>query len=275
MTLKRIGFIGGGNMARSLIGGLVAAGTPPDIVKASDPEKTIRASLASDFGIETTGDNAEILEASDVLVLAVKPQVIEKVLTPLSSSFDAHKPLVISVAAGIPIASIEKWANTDLAVIRVMPNTPALIGAGAAGLFANPRTSVEQRAAAESIIQSVGTSIWVGDETLIDTVTAVSGSGPAYFFYLMEAIIEAGVAGGLEPSAARALVLQTALGASRLALSSDEPPAELRRRVTSPGGTTEAAISSLTEDQCSGSIIRAVDAARLRSIELARSLGEP
>ena len=275
MTLKRIGFIGGGNMARSLIGGLVSAGTPPDIVKASDPEKTIRASLASDFGIETTGDNAEILEASDVLVLAVKPQVIEKVLTPLSSSFDAHKPLVISVAAGIPIASIEKWANTDLAVIRVMPNTPALIGAGAAGLFANPRTSVEQRAAAESIIQSVGTSIWVGDETLIDTVTAVSGSGPAYFFYLMEAMIEAGVAGGLEPSAARALVLQTALGASRLALSSDEPPAELRRRVTSPGGTTEAAISSLTEDQCSGSIIRAVDAARLRSIELARSLGEP
>ena len=271
MTLKRIGFIGGGNMARSLIGGLVAAGTPPDIVKASDPEKTIRASLASDFGIETTGDNAEILEASDVLVLAVKPQVIEKVLTPLSSSFDAHKPLVISVAAGIPIASIEKWANTDLAVIRVMPNTPALIGAGAAGLFANPRTSVEQRAAAESIIQSVGTSIWVGDETLIDTVTAVSGSGPAYFFYLMEAMIEAGVAGGLEPSAARALVLR----ASRLALSSDEPPAELRRRVTSPGGTTEAAISSLTEDQCSESIIRAVDAARLRSIELARSLGEP
>ena len=275
MTLKRIGFIGGGNMARSLIGGLVAAGTPPDIVKASDPEKTIRASLASDFGIETTGDNAEILEASDVLVLAVKPQVIEKVLTPLSSSFDAHKPLVISVAAGIPIASIEKWANTDLAVIRVMPNTPALIGAGAAGLFANPRTSVEQRAAAESIIQSVGTSIWVSDETLIDTVTAVSGSGPAYFFYLMEAMIEAGVAGGLEPSAARALVLQTALGASRLALSSDEPPAELRRRVTSPGGTTEAAISSLTEDQCSESLIRAVDAARLRSIELARSLGEP
>lgn len=275
MTLKRIGFIGGGNMARSLIGGLVAAGTPPDIVKASDPEKTIRASLASDFGIEATGDNAEILEASDVLVLAVKPQVIEKVLTPLSSSFDAHKPLVISVAAGIPIASIEKWANTDLAVIRVMPNTPALIGAGAAGLFANPRTSVEQRAAAESIIQSVGTSIWVGDETLIDTVTAVSGSGPAYFFYLMEAMIEAGVAGGLEPSAARALVLQTALGASRLALSSDEPPAELRRRVTSPGGTTEAAINSLTEDQCSESIIRAVDAARLRSIELARSLGEP
>ena len=275
MTLKRIGFIGGGNMARSLIGGLVAAGTPPDIVKASDPEKTIRASLASDFGIETTGDNAEILEASDVLVLAVKPQVIEKVLTPLSSSFDAHKPLVISVAAGIPIASIEKWANTDLAVIRVMPNTPALIGAGAAGLFANPRTSVEQRAAAESIIQSVGTSIWVGDETLIDTVTAVSGSGPAYFFYLMEAMIEAGVAGGLEPSAARALVLQTALGASRLALSSDEPPAELRRRVTSPGGTTEAAISSLSENQCSEAIIRAVDAARLRSIELARSLGEP
>ena len=275
MTLKRIGFIGGGNMARSLIGGLVAAGTPPGVLKASDPEKNIRASLASDFGIQTPTDNSDIVTQSDVLVLAVKPQVIEEVLTPLSSLFDAHKPLVISVAAGIPISSIETWANTNLAVIRVMPNTPALIGVGAAGLYANRRTSAEQRAAAESIIQSVGTSIWVSDEELIDTVTAVSGSGPAYFFYLMEAMIEAAVAGGLEPSAARGLVLQTALGASRLALSSDEAPAELRRRVTSPGGTTEAAVNSLTEDHCSESIIRAVDAARLRSIELGQSLGEP
>ena len=274
MTRKTIGFVGGGNMARSLIGGLLAAGTRSDVLIASDPDEVIRMSLTSDFGIQTTADNADIVTESDVLILAVKPQVVEEALTPLSSLFATHRPLVISIAAGIPITSIEKWAKTKLAVIRVMPNTPALIGAGAAGLFANGLASPEQRATAESIIQSVGTSIWVNDEGLIDTVTAVSGSGPAYFFYLMDAMIEAATEGGLDSEAARTLVLETALGASRLALSSDESPAELRKRVTSPGGTTEAAVKTLTEDHCSESIIRAVHAARLRSIELAQSLGD-
>jgi pyrroline-5-carboxylate reductase len=195
---------------------------------------------------------------------------MREALLPLGPTLRERQPLLISIAAGVTIDSMTTWIGGQPAIVRVMPNTPALVGAGASGLFANEAVSNTQREVAQSIMQAVGVSVWVSREALIDTVTAVSGSGPAYFFYLMEAIEAAGLAGGLAPDIARRLTLQTALGAAKLAIASDEPVAELRRRVTSPGGTTERAIQFLESAGASETIQRAVDAARIRSEELAQ-----
>ena len=272
MKDERITFIGGGNMARSLIGGLIGAGTAAGNISVGEPLTELRESLAQDFGIKALAENESAIKHANVIVLAVKPQVMREALTPLGTLIRQASPLLISIAAGIPARNIERWASGQPALVRVMPNTPALVGAGMSALFANENASVPQRDLAESIMRSVGTTVWLEKESLMDIVTAVSGSGPAYFFYLMEAIEQAGVREGLDADTARLLALETALGAARLALESTEGPGQLRERVTSPGGTTEAAIRTLDASNVSDIIQNAVSAARQRSAELAGNL---
>jgi pyrroline-5-carboxylate reductase len=240
----------------------------------SDPDDSIRQALAEDFSVQTCADNSSAAHVADILVLAVKPQVMQCAVEDIAENLLQRQPLVVSIAAGIPIASIESWAGSPLPLIRVMPNTPAVTGNGASGMYANRRVSKSQRAQAQKIMEAMGIAVWVDEESLIDTVTAVSGTGPAYFFYLMDAMVKAAQEGGLNPEISRQLTLQTALGAAQLALASDESPTELRRRVTSAGGTTQAAVEILDKNGCKEILIRAVHAARERSVELAKLLGE-
>ncbi len=270
----QITFIGGGNMARSLIGGLISAGTPVQHISVAEPCSETRTALYADFGVSIFSENTAAAEQADVLILAVKPQVLSEALTPLAGLITTNKPLLISVAAGITTTSIENWAGHGSALVRVMPNTPALVRAGISALFANMYASQVQRDLAESIMRAVGTTVWVNSEPLMDIVTAVSGSGPAYFFYLMQAIENAAVHEGLDANTARLLTLETALGAARLALESSESPGTLRARVTSPGGTTEAGIKALDTAGVSEATGRAVAAARHRANELATLLGQ-
>jgi pyrroline-5-carboxylate reductase len=267
-----IGFIGAGNMATALAGGLLAKGWPAADIGLSDPGPAQLDPHARQ-GLFTTSDNLELLRRSDVLVLAVKPQVMSAVLKPLATLAQERRPLVISIAAGIPVASLERWLGGALPIVRAMPNTPALLQAGATGLYASPAVSAAQKAEAEAILAAVGLTLWVGDEALIDAVTAVSGSGPAYFFYVMEAMMAAGRDLGLGEAEARALTLQTALGAARMALQADVGPAELRRRVTSPGGTTERAIATFDQAGLKDIFARALAACAARGAELAEQLG--
>jgi len=273
MKNTRITFIGGGNMARSLIGGLITADTPADEISVAEPCPEARSALQEHFGVSTFTDNTAAAEQADVLVLAVKPQVLHEALAPLEGLINHNNPLLISVAAGVTTTSIEKWVGGNPALVRVMPNTPALIGAGISALLANAHTSEAQRDLAESIMRAVGTTVWVHNETLMDAVTAVSGSGPAYFFYLMQAIENAAVDEGLDAGTAHLLTVETALGAARLALESNESPGTLRERVTSPGGTTEAAIGVMDAAKVNETLAQAVTAARERSSELATLLG--
>ena len=268
----KIGFIGGGNMARSLIGGLVSAGYPSEAISVADPNDSIRMALATDFGINTTTDNQEILEQCDVVVLAVKPQVMQTVTTALQIG---EKPtLILSVAAGIRTATLANWLGGPAAIVRAMPNTPALVQSGATGLFANPHVTPEQRDLAESIMRAAGLVQWIEDEALMDAVTALSGSGPAYLFLVMEAMEHAAQKLGLPAETARLLTVQTAFGAAKLALEIEEDPALLRKNVTSPGGTTERAIQVLREEGLEEMFSKALKAARDRAHELADELGK-
>ena len=271
MDTYRIGFIGGGNMARSLVGGLVAGGVDPARITVAEPDNGKRAELAHSFGIETAADNAAAA-ASDVLVLAVKPQVMHAVVAGLAPELGARPPLLVSIAAGVRIDALVGWLGRDLPVVRAMPNTPALVRSGATALFARAAVGEAERSRAESIMRAVGQTLWVDDEALMDTVTALSGSGPAYFFLFMEALEQAAVDLGLTPGDARLLTLETALGAARMALSSEDGPATLRARVTSPGGTTERALAAFADGDLAGLVARAVRAARDRSAELAALL---
>lgn len=268
-----IGFIGAGNMATALAGGLVARGWDPAAIALSDAMPAALEAHAA-RGHFTSTDNRAVLERADVLVLAVKPQVMARVLQPLADLAQVRRPLVISIAAGIPVASLAHWLGGDLPIVRAMPNTPALVQAGATGLYASPAVSREQRAGAEAILGAVGLTLWVQEERLIDAVTAVSGSGPAYFFYVMEAMMAAGEALGLDADTARALTLQTALGAAQMAITADVGPAELRRRVTSPGGTTERAVAAFDEAGLRAIFERALAACAARGAELADQLGK-
>ena len=223
------------------------------------------------LNVNTSADNAAAASA-DVIILAVKPQVLEQVCTDLQPHL-SHNPLIISIAAGIDIPSLSHWLGSDVAIVRCMPNTPALVQTGASGLYANHHTSDNQKVLAAQILEAVGIVQWLDNEALIDPVTAVSGSGPAYYFLFMEAMIDAGVAQGLSRETATELTLQTALGAAKLAQSSDVDVAELRRRVTSPNGTTEQAILSFEKDNLRQTVSRAMDACSDRSREMARELG--
>ena len=272
MSNFKITFIGGGNMARSLIGGLVATGISNKNISVSEPKADLREKLTEDFGVNALEENASAVVGANVIVLAVKPQILQEVVTPLGSLVAEARPLLISVAAGVTCSSIERWIGGDPALIRVMPNTPALIGAGISALYANSNVGVDQRALAEKIVTAVGKTVWIEEESLMDAVTAVSGSGPAYFFYVMQAIHDAAVREGLDTETARVLSLETALGAARLALASTEDPGKLQEQVTSPGGTTEAAIKILDDSGVRDTLQQAVSAARARGGELAKLL---
>jgi len=274
MSTPRIAFIGGGNMAASLIGGLRAQGTPANSICASDPGEEQRNKLSAEHGIQTFASNAEAVAGADVIVLAVKPQIMQAVCRELSQHLE-HAPLIVSIAAGISSESLQNWLGPQpRAIVRCMPNTPSLLGQGASGLYANARVSAEQKTHAEQLLSAVGLALWLEEEQLIDAVTAVSGSGPAYFFLLIEAMISAGEQLGLPRETASRLTLQTALGAARMACESDVGAAELRRRVTSPNGTTEAAIKAFQAGGFESLVQHAINAAAQRSAELAAQLGK-
>ena len=275
MKTTPIAFIGGGNMARSLIGGLRADGCDPHTLWVADPNPEQGETLRSRFGVHTSTDNCEVAARATVVVLAVKPQVLHDVARQLAATVQAGKPLVISIAAGVREPDLRHWLGGDVALVRSMPNTPALVRSGATALFANPRVSQPQRQLAESILRAVGLTIWVEDERLLDSVTALSGSGPAYFFLVMEALEQAGIRLGLNPTDARLLTLQTAFGAAKMALESTESPAILRTRVTSPGGTTERALAVLQAGKLETLFVSALEAACQRARELGDLLGKP
>ena len=229
MSESNIGFIGGGNMAASLIGGLVANGTPPGTIWVSDPDTPKLDDLTRRFGVNASGDNGVVALRCATLVLAVKPQIMHTVVQALAPVLGEHEPLLVSIAAGVREADINRWAGGDMAIVRTMPNTPALVGCGATALFANAKVDPGQRERAGAILEAVGITIWVDDEVQLDAVTALSGSGPAYYFLLMEIMQATGEAMGLDADSARRLTLQTALGAARIANESDEPPAGAAR----------------------------------------------
>jgi pyrroline-5-carboxylate reductase len=263
-----IAFIGGGNMAVSLIGGLQGDTTPPRIIIA-EPRQEQRERLAARFPTaEVTDDNIAAAAQADVIILAVKPQVMQEVAASLKSALP-HQPLLLSIAAGITTARLDEWFGGEQVIVRAMPNTPALVGSGATGLYANARVTTKQHGAAEHIMRSVGLVQWCERESELDVVTALSGSGPAYVFLLMEALEAGGAELGLEPAVARLLALQTVFGAAKLALESDDAPATLRERVTSPGGTTQAALQVFENGRLRELVAQAMRAAARRAQELA------
>ncbi|MDN5849850.1 MAG: pyrroline-5-carboxylate reductase [Nitrococcus sp.] len=274
MPAQRIAFIGGGNMAHSLIGGLMADGYPADCVHVAEPDAEKRRDLANRFGIIVQGDNQEAIRGAKAVVFAVKPQTIKSALEPLGPLLRKQQSLVISIAAGVRESDISRWLGGQVPVVRSMPNTPALVRAGATALYANEHVSQRQRDLAESLLRAVGITQWLDDESLLDIVTALSGSGPAYFFLLMEILEKVAIELGLPQQAARLLTLETALGAARMALESDEDPACLRQRVTSAGGTTQAATRVLENGDLHELFRRALQTATDRARELGRLLGE-
>ena len=263
-----IAFIGGGNMARSLIGGLLAQGRDPATIRVAEPFAATRDALHADFGVPVFEDGAQAVEGAATWVFATKPQVLRGVCESLAARAQAASPLAISIAAGITAAQIERWLGGGIAVVRTMPNTPALLGAGVTGLFASARVDAAGRDFAEALLSAAGRTVWIADEALMDAVTAVSGSGPAYVFLLAEAMTDAGIAEGLPADAARTLALQTVLGAARMLTESDVDAAELRRRVTSPNGTTQAAIEAFEAGGFRALVDAAIHAARVRGAEL-------
>jgi len=273
MTRTRIAFIGGGNMAHSLIAGLVADGQEPSTLTVSDPLVERREHLAAGFGINAAPDNAAAVAVAEVVLLCVKPQTAPSLCRELADALPDAPPLLISIMAGVTEASIARWLGRASALVRAMPNTPMMVQSGAIGLHANSATTASQRNLAEEIMRAGGLTHWVDKETDLDVVTAVSGSGPAYFFLFMEALEKAAIEQGLDADAARLLSIQTALGAARMAMESDESPRQLRERVTSPGGTTEQALRTLTEGGFEPLVSRGVAAARRRAEELSKLLG--
>lgn len=267
----KIAFIGGGNMAQALIGGLLAQRISPNQITVAEPVQALHAALTQ-LGVQVTSNNEQAIENADVVILAVKPQVMAQVLTPLCGQF--KNQLIISIAAGVTISTLSRLLGGYANIVRAMPNTPALIQAGATGLYAQAEVDMAARELAGQVLSSAGLVLWVEQERLLDAVTAVSGSGPAYFFYLMQAMIEAGEAQGLTKAQASALTLQTALGAAKMASTSEHTPAQLRKNVTSPNGTTQAAIETLDAAQVNAHIVDALHAAATRSAELAVALDQ-
>jgi pyrroline-5-carboxylate reductase len=274
MKNTRLTFIGGGNMATSLIGGLVADNIDPNQITVSDSDEAQREALAASFAVHTGADNATAAAEADVVVLAVKPQILKDVAKALAAVVQERQPLLVSVAAGVRSDDIERWLGGNVAVVRAMPNTPALVQTGATALYANARVSADQRDLAESILRAAGLTLWVAEEAAMDAVTALSGSGPAYFFRIMEAMEKAATDLGLPAETAHLLTLQTALGAAKMALESSDPVSVLRERVTSPGGTTEQGLRVLTKNNIDDIMAQVLRAAHDRSRELATLLAE-
>ena len=270
MNTQKIGFIGGGHMASSLISGLIASGHSPEHLWVSDINSDILHALAENLKVNTSASNDTVINEVDVVVFAVKPQSLSAVAKSVAAIIQEKKSLIVSIAAGISQQSLSEWLGVDTAIVRCMPNTPALVLTGATALHANAIVSAEQRSLAENIMRAVGIALWVKEESELDAVTAVSGSGPAYYFLLMEAMEKAAIELGLTEETARLLVQQTALGAAKIALESSESPEQLRKRVTSPGGTTQQAISTFEQGGFTELVSKALHAARDRSVEMSK-----
>ena len=270
---KRIAFVGGGNMASCLVGGLIAHGTMAASIVVADPHEGQRLKLREKFGVQTDESGATAVREADVVVLAVKPQQMADAARSIAPIVDLRRPLVISIAAGIRLEDLARWLGPDVPLVRTMPNLPALIDAGVTALFAPPSVGAEARHDAEIILGTCGKTVWIEREELMDVVTAVSGTGPAYFFLLLEVLQAAAVELGLDPTTARTLCIETAQGAGRMAAASELDPARLREQVTSRGGTTEAAMQVLGAGGVRDIFARAVAAAAHRSSELARQYG--
>jgi pyrroline-5-carboxylate reductase len=265
-----IAFIGGGNMARSIIGGLLQQGFDKSAIHVSEPYEPTRIALSQELALQVLDDNAAVAKAGHIWLFAVKPQVMKSVCLGLSALAQTQKPLIISIAAGITSTQLNAWLGGHMAVVRVMPNTPALLGAGASGLYANTQVSAEQKRLAEQLFCATGTATWIEQEALIDTVTALSGSGPAYVFLLAEAMQAAAEQQGLPQEAARALAVQTFVGAAKMLNESGEPADVLRQRVTSPNGTTHAAIIQFEQGGLRELVQTAMDAAAERGRTLSK-----
>lgn len=263
-----IGFLGGGNMAEAIMAGLIANGMPPARIHVGEPREERCRELHAKHGIVATPDNHAVIAAGDVLLLAVKPQVLGDILSGLAPDLKAHRPMLISIAAGIPVAKLQGWADCDVPIVRCMPNTPALVGAGVSGLFADASLSEAQRATASRIMQAVGPVHWLPEEPLIDALTAISGSGPAYFFAFVEHLTKAGTELGLSEELSAALARQTAWGAAKLMQETDTPAATLRAQVTSPGGATQAALEAFNAGDFAGLVQSATRACMRRAQEL-------
>ena len=268
-----IGFIGAGNMAYALIKGLLNNGFDANQINISDPNEELLQSRESELEVTTYSDNTSLLSNSDIIFFAVKPQVLSSVCLELKGVVKS-KHLFVSIVAGIRSSDINRWLGGNFALIRTMPNTPALFQSGVTGLFANEVVDNEQKSLVESILSSVGECFWVNEEKLIDAITAISGSGPAYFFLLMQSMTQAGMALGLDEETANSLSIQTAYGASLMANKTGKDSRTLRAEVTSPNGTTQSAIESFQDQNFEGIVANATRAAYDRARELSNELGD-
>lgn len=267
-THDTIAFVGGGHMARSLLTGMVANGVDPQSIRVADPVPGLRAALMADFGVRVFTDNVDAVADADIWILGVKPQLMRQVCETLAGQAQRARPLVVSVAAGVTTLQLDRWLGGDLPIVRAMPNAAAVLGAGVTGLYANPQVDATGCRRAERLLWASGETVWVTDEARMDAVTAVSGSGPAYLFLLAEAMVDAALAEGLPADVAQNLVVQTLLGSARMLSEENATPAELRRRVTSPQGTTQAAMDVLVEGELPALVARAIRAATERGRQL-------
>lgn len=274
MSTTSIAFIGGGNMASSLLAGLIADDYPSASIHVAEPDAARRQDLSTRFGVHTHVDNRQAVAEAATVVLCVKPQQAPTVCREIGGLVAERGQLVISIMAGVTESAIQTWLGAPVPVVRSMPNTPAMVQTGASGLHASPEVSEEGRNQAETILRAAGLIRWVAEESQIDAVTAISGSGPAYFFLLMEALEQAGIKLGLDAETAHLLTIQTALGAARMAVESDAPPARLREQVTSPGGTTERALAVFEDAGLRALVGRAARAACDRAAEISKQLME-
>ncbi|MCS6764443.1 MAG: pyrroline-5-carboxylate reductase [Candidatus Protistobacter heckmanni] len=266
------GFIGGGNMAQALLGSLLSRGAQPGKVAVVEPYETTRTLLRERYGVDTAAAPGDFLRECDVLILAVKPQQFRSMAEQIAPWVGAQ--LLMSVAAGIRLQDMQRWFGGHGRIVRAMPNTPALIGAGMTGLAAAPGLADADKRMTEAVASAVGETVWVRDDAQIDVVTAISGSGPAYGFYLIEAMQEAAVALGLGKEQGRKLAIATIAGAASLAAQSPDSPAELRRKVTSPSGTTAAAIGTLEEARVKAVFLKAIEAAAKRGAQMGEEFGK-
>lgn len=271
-TSPTISFIGAGNMASAIIGGMLDSGFKAANIWVSAPDDNHLQSIRKQFGVSVTTDNRYCAEQADMVVLAVKPQVMASVCSDIAPVVQNTRPLMVSIAAGLEASTLDEWLGGGLPLVRVMPNTPSLVGKGAAGLYANDQVKEKQKTMVESVFNSIGSALWVEDESLLHAVTALSGSGPAYFFLMLEALEEAATDAGIAGETARALAIQTMAGAAEMAGRSEHDPGQLKRNVMSPGGTTEQAIQTFEEGGMRDLIKKAYSAAYKRSGEMAKEL---
>ncbi|AOY90277.1 pyrroline-5-carboxylate reductase [Marinobacter salinus] len=267
-----ISFIGAGNMATAIIGGMLDSGYKANDIWVSAPDDGHLQSIRKKFGVSVTTDNRYCAQQADMVILAVKPQVMADVCRDIAPVVQNTRPLMVSIAAGLTAETLDEWLGGGLPLVRVMPNTPSLVGKGAAGLFANAEVKDDQKGMVESVFESIGSALWVDDENLLHGVTALSGSGPAYFFLMLEALEAAATDAGVAPHTARELAIQTMAGAAEMAARSEQDPGQLKRNVMSPGGTTEQAINTFEEGGMRDLVHKAYNAAFKRSEEMAKEL---